>query len=177
LRLNAAIMADLEENMEPEEDEQAGGDERGQAGEQQLSQPPPTQPPPSSQPVVPQPGAATTTQGRKSAKKPEYPCLTCGKNVTSNAVECTSCAQWCHRPCSGLSNEAFKALDIQKKEVGVAFWGCRSFMAFNVKVNSQLQEAMRRQDLVEEKVERYARNTEQVSNKVDRLEQNSAGSE
>jgi hypothetical protein len=163
-------MADLDENMEPGEDEQAGGDERGQAGEQQSSQLPPSQPPPS-QLAVPQPGAATTTQGRNGVKKPEYPCLACGKNVTFNAVQCTSCAQWCHRPCTGLSTEAFKALEIQKKECGNAFWGCRSCMAFNVKVNSQLQEAMRRQDVVEEKMERYARNTEHNNGEINRLKE------
>jgi hypothetical protein len=160
-------MADLENHMDSDEgEEQVGGEENSQQEDQQSSQLPPTQP------TVPQPGATTAAQGRKGSKKPpEYPCLACGKNVTSNAVQCTSCAQWCHRPCSGLSVEAFKALDIQKKECGNAFWGCRSCMAFNVKVNSQLQEAMRRQDVVEEKVERYARNTEHNNGEINRLKE------
>jgi hypothetical protein len=161
-------MADLEEHMVPGDgEEQAGDDGNSQSGEQLSSQPPPTQP------AVPQPGTAPTAQGRKggSKKQPEYPCLACGKNVTSNAVQCTSCAQWCHKPCTGLSNECFKALELQKKECGNAFWGCRSCMAFNVKVNSQLQEAMRRQDVVEEKVERYAKNTEYNNNEINRLKE------
>jgi hypothetical protein len=160
-------MADLEDHMEPEDgEEQVGGEESSQPDDQHSSQPPPTQP------TVPQPGTATAAQGRKGSKKPpEYPCLACGKNVTSNAVKCTSCAQWCHRPCSGLSVEAFKALDIQKKECGNAFWGCRSCMAFNVKVNSQLREAKRRQDMVEEKVEHYVKNTEHNNSEINRLKE------
>jgi hypothetical protein len=170
LVINAATMADSDEHMGLEEDEQAAGEESSQPGDQLPSQQPPPQLP-LSQPAVPPTGAATTTQGRKGAKKqqPEYPCIYCGKNVTSNAVQCTSCAQWCHRPCTGLSNEAFKALEIQKKECGNAFWGCRSCMAFNVKVNSQLQEAMRRQTVVEEKMERYVRNTEHNNSEINRL--------
>jgi hypothetical protein len=142
---------------------QDGGDEGSQIIELQSSQ---------QKPVVPQPGTTTATQGRKGSKKPpDYPCLACGKNVTSNAVQCTLCAQWCHRTCTTLSAEGFKALEIQKRECGMAFWGCRSCMGFSLKVNNQLQEAMRRQDVVEEKVESFARNMDQRNGEMDRLKE------
>jgi len=40
-----------------------------------------------------------------------YPCVTCGKEVESDCIECEWCYKWEHRDCAGLSNDIHKVLD------------------------------------------------------------------
>lgn len=69
---------------------------------------------------------------KKATNTATNPCLGCNKNCTraQHSVRCTLCELWCHKACAGLSDEAFKGLDIQQKETGVAFWACRSCLGY-----------------------------------------------
>ena len=40
-----------------------------------------------------------------------YPCVTCGKEVESDCIECEWCYNWEHKDCAGLSNDIHKHLD------------------------------------------------------------------
>ena len=71
--------------------------------------------------------------------------------------------------CTGLSKEALKGLEIQAKEVGQAYWACRSCMSFNTKWNKQMREVSKRQETTEanvaensEKIEEVRRVTEEL---------------
>ena len=50
-----------------------------------------------------------------------YPCSYCGKNVISDAIECSLCMLWCHRSCAKLSK---KQLEILSKDND--YWYCKS---------------------------------------------------
>ena len=65
--------------------------------------------------------------------KSKYPCLYCAKNCASGAIQCTICTLWAHRACTKLSKEAIKGLEVQAKEVGLAYWACRSCLSFKNK--------------------------------------------
>jgi hypothetical protein len=116
--------------------------------------------------------APPSQQNRKTNKKqPEHPCVACGKNVTSNSVQCTLCNMWSHKACTNLSTEAFKGLEAQVREVGVAYWACRACLSFANKVNRQLQAAAKRQDEVEAKVDENCKATEQNTQEINKLRQ------
>jgi len=36
-----------------------------------------------------------------------YPCVTCGKEVDSECIECEWCYNWDHKDCVGLSNDIY----------------------------------------------------------------------
>jgi hypothetical protein len=65
--------------------------------------------------------------------------------------------------------EAFKGLEVQAKEVGTAYWACRSCMTFANKMNRQFQAVSKRQDEMEEKMENNLRDTRQNSQEIERL--------
>ncbi len=104
--------------------------------------------------------ATQDTEGpaRRKAKpsaKPANPCLVCRKSCTKAqySVKCTPCENWCHKSCAGLSDEAFKGLNLQIKEVGTAFWACKSCLSYATKVNHQFKKANERIDQVEKKAD------------------------
>jgi len=35
-------------------------------------------------------------------KAARWPCGVCGRGVSNNSIECTSCQNWVHRKCSGI---------------------------------------------------------------------------
>ena len=70
---------------------------------------------------------------------------------------------WCHMPCTKLSKEAIKGLEVQAKEVGQAYWSCRSCMSFNHKWNALMKENSRRQDETDSRVEENRRNIEEFT--------------
>jgi hypothetical protein len=112
--------------------EQVEEGERGNSEEMMIQEGPPSfsQTAPSSQQTTQHhvqqqlpPQQQPPQQSKKNNKKqPENPCITCGKNVTTNSVQCTLCTLWCHKACTNLSAEAFKGLEVQAREVGVAYW-------------------------------------------------------
>ena len=89
---------------------------------------------------------------KQPAGPPKDPCIYCGANCAKGAIQCAVCALWAHMSCTGLSKEALKGLEVQAKEVGQAYWACRSCMNFNNKWNTQMREVSRRQDETEAKV-------------------------
>ena len=96
------------------------------------------------QPGPPENGQHTKTTKQKKVKEPappgkKDPCIYCGKNCTKGCIQCAICALWSHMSCTGLSKEALKGLEVQAKEVGQAYWACRSCMSFNTKWNRQMK--------------------------------------
>jgi hypothetical protein len=73
---------------------------------------------------------------------------------------------WCHKQGTTLSAEAYKGLELQAKEIGIAYWVCRAFLSFAMKVNRQLQESSKRQDKMEQRIEVTAGSVKQ--NKQDK---------
>jgi hypothetical protein len=55
-------------------------------------------------------------------------CLGCGKKFAQKeaAVKCSICCLWCHKACSGLTNDFFKCLAEQYKATKRAYWACRA---------------------------------------------------
>jgi hypothetical protein len=104
-------------------------------------------------------------------RKPKHPCITCGKNVSGASVKCNLCSLWCHIQCTNLSAEAYKGLLLQAKEVGTAFWACRSCLSFATKMNRHLQESSRRQDMVEAKVDKNTNDISRNAQEVEELRQ------
>jgi DNA repair ATPase RecN len=90
-------------------------------------------------------------------------CLACGKQCTSQqfSVQCTLCSLWCHKDCGGISEAYFKALDLQMREMGTAFWACRSCMSFATKVNNQFRDMDRRIGEVSTKTEAVTKRVEE----------------
>jgi hypothetical protein len=153
-----------DEEMEPgntEEQEELPGLTQTAPPSQPQQQQQPQQVPPQQQP-----------QGKKGNKKqPDNPCIACGKNVTTNSVQCTLCTLWCHKACTNLSAEAFKGLEVQAREVGVAYWACRACLSFTNKVNRQLQATSKRQDELENKVDNNIRTTDNNTQELEKLKQ------
>jgi hypothetical protein len=146
-------------------DEQMEMGERREGEEEQeqaaLSQAvPPSQPHPQQQ----------QQQNKKGTKRqPDNPCIACGKNVTTNSVQCTLCTLWCHKACTNLSAEAFKGLEVQAREVGVAYWACRACLSFANKVNRQLQATSKHQDELENKVDSNIKATDNNTQEIEKL--------
>ncbi len=102
---------------------------------------------------------------KKAAQQGQNQCLSCQKNCTraQYSVKCTLCELWCHKGCSGLSDEAFKGLDTQAKETGMAFWACRSCLNFAKKVNNQFKKVDERAEKTEKKVEENRKGLEETT--------------
>ena len=101
---------------------------------------------------------------KQPAGPPKDPCIYCGANCTTGTIQCASCALWAHNSCTGLPKEALKGLEVQAKEVGKAYWACRSCMNFNNKWNPQMKEVSRRQDETDMRVDENSRLIEGVRN-------------
>ena len=113
-----------------------------------------------------EPSQNSKTSKTAKPKKPtgavQYPCIYCGNNAAKGVVQCTICALWCHMSCTGLSKEAIRGLEVQAKEVGLAYWACRACMNFNTKWNKQMSEVSKRQDETEARVERNSDRIDEV---------------
>ena len=103
-------------------------------------------------------------KGRKAAVTGPNPCLGCQKNCTKaqHSVRCTLCELWCHKNCAGLSEEAFRGLDIQQKETGTAFWACRSCLGYAKKVNNQFKRIEERIDNTDQSVDENKKSIEET---------------
>jgi hypothetical protein len=137
---------------EMEEQEMTAGELGGQELLAAGMQPPPA---PASQP----------------GRKPKHPCLACNKNVTGASVQCTLCNLWCHKQCTSLSDSAFKGILLQFKEVGTAYWACKSCLNFAAKMNKHLQEASKRQDMIEARVDKNSSSINKNAQDVEELRQ------
>ena len=72
--------------------------------------------------------------------------------------------------CAKISEEFFKSLELQKKEMGIAWWGCRSCVSFATKMNARFKEVDKRMDQLTERVDENTEGLEQVQEKVDKVE-------
>lgn len=108
--------------------------------------------------------------GTRGAEKD--PCLGCGKNCTGQqyCVYCTLCKLWCHKECAGLSDQLFKMLELQKKEVGHAFWACRSCMSFAQSITTKVQEVDRKVEELRGQVTENREGIERTKDDVKRME-------
>lgn len=66
-----------------------------------------------------------------------------------------------------MSDEGFKALQVQARELGQAFWACRSCLSFAVKMNSQMRVVTKQVEELKEKVEE---NTKLIQGNADSVE-------
>ena len=58
------------------------------------------------------PNSSPSAKDGKKKKDTEvlYPCVTCGKEVESECIECEWCYNWEHKDCVGLSNDIYEVL-------------------------------------------------------------------
>jgi hypothetical protein len=105
------------------------------------------------------------------APKETQSCLGCGKkfNKSDYSLQCTVCALWIHKTCSGISDEGFKFVNEQLQSTGMAYWACRPCTSYAMNMNHRLKQ-------VEEKVEKIAHTVEsnsaaikEVDRKVDQV--------
>jgi len=82
------------------------------------------------------------------------------------------CSLWCHKECARISEEFFKSLEIQKKEMGIAYWACRSCVSFATKMNAKFKEVDKRMDELTTKVDENAEELEQAQQKIEKVEKN-----
>jgi len=43
-------------------------------------------------------------------KAARWPCGVCGRGVSSNSIQCTSCQKWVHEKCSGIKDSMYKVM-------------------------------------------------------------------
>jgi len=43
-------------------------------------------------------------------KVARWPCGVCGRGVSSNSIQCTSCHKWVHKKCSGIKGSMYKVM-------------------------------------------------------------------
>jgi hypothetical protein len=77
-----------------------------------------------------------------------------------------------------MSDEGFKALQVQVKELGTAFWACKSCLSFALKMNTQMKAVTKQMEELKEKVEENtsmirgnAEGVEEVKRSVERVDQ------
>jgi hypothetical protein len=80
------------------------------------------------------------------------------------------CSLWCHKECARISEEFFKSLEIQKKEMGIAYWACRSCVSFATKMNTKFKEIDKRMDQLSERVDENSDGLELAQQKIDKVE-------
>lgn len=88
-------------------------------------------------------------------------CLACNKKCTGSqaSVFCQLCSLWCHKSCAGMSDAVFKSLALQMKEMGMAYWACRSCLNFATKTNALLKNMDKQMQTMNAKIEK---NTEKI---------------
>jgi hypothetical protein len=101
------------------------------------------------------------------APKETESCLGCGKkfNKSDYSLQCTVCALWIHKTCSGISDEGFKFVNEQLQSTGMAYWACRPCTSYAMSISHRLKQ-------VEERVEKIAQTVESSSaaiKEVDRM--------
>jgi hypothetical protein len=98
-------------------------------------------------------------------------CLGCGKKLkkSETSVQCTVCSLWCHKECAGISNEFIKFLEEQKRNTGLAYWGCRPCTVYAQGINHRLKEVERRLDTVEESSKKNEGSIARVEKKVEKI--------
>lgn len=93
-------------------------------------------------------------------------CLGCSKKFTKSdyALQCTVCALWIHKSCSGVSDEVFKVLDDQFKSSGTAYWACRPCTSYAKGINHRMKQ-------IEDRLGKVETETKTTTDKVKKTEQ------
>ncbi len=81
------------------------------------------------------------------------------------------CSLWAHKNCVKMSDAAFKALDIQQKETGVAYWVCRPCQSFAQRIQHQLGENNKRHEDTERKVDENSRKINENTAEINKLKE------
>lgn len=94
----------------------------------------------------------------KANQKENTNCLACNKKCTGSqaSVYCQLCSLWCHKSCAGMSDAVFKSLALQMKEMGMAYWACRSCLNFATKTNALLKNMDKQLQNMNTKIEKNA---------------------
>lgn len=118
---------------------------------------------------------ATQKKGPTTKKKAQNSadhCLSCGTKCKKGQASlfCTLCAIWCHKECAQISEAVFKSLRLQKKEMGMAYWACRSCLSFAQKVNTQFRGVAEKIGEVENRTVQNSYRIIKIQKSVDELE-------
>jgi Zn-finger protein len=70
-----------------------------------------------------------------------------------------------------MSDEVFKGLERQAKEMGQSFWACRSCLSFATKVNHQFKEVTEQMAKINNKVDENTREIKNTNTRVDSAEE------
>jgi chromosome segregation ATPase len=70
-----------------------------------------------------------------------------------------------------MSDEVFKGLERQAKEMGHSFWACRSCLNFATKVNHQFKEVTEQMAKINNKVDENTREIKSTNTRVDNAEE------
>lgn len=100
-------------------------------------------------------------------------CLACGKKLKKSevSVQCTVCGLWCHKECSGISNDFLRCLEEAKKNTGVAYWACRPCTVYAQGMNHRMKEIERRLDAVEDTGKKNTEDIVRVEKNMDKLKE------
>ena len=79
-------------------------------------------------------------------------------------MQCTVCGLWAHKTCSGVTDEIFTLIDLQKKATGKSYWACRPCTVYPEGMNHRMRQ-------IEEKIERVEKATEENAANVKEIEQ------
>lgn len=104
---------------------------------------------------------AKAKKAPKSGPKENTNCLACNKKCTGSqaSVFCQLCSLWCHKTCAGMSDAVFKSLALQMKEMGMAYWACKSCLNFATKTNALLKNMDKQLQTMNAKIDK---NTEDI---------------
>ena len=92
-----------------------------------------------------------------------YPCVTCGKEVESECIECEWCYNWEHKDCVGLSNDVYKALDGAPANVMFFCTNCESKVKLALKFFVDIQQ---KQQALDDKLEKKLESVETALTKA-----------
>jgi hypothetical protein len=89
-------------------------------------------------------------------------CLSCGKKFAQKeaSVKCSVCGLWCHKSCSGLTNDFFNCMAAQFKATKRTYWACRACGAYAEGMNHRLREI---QDQATEAIRIGQENSEEIA--------------
>lgn len=103
-------------------------------------------------------------------KEPKYPCLACGKNVSSNSISCNVCMRWSHAACSGLDPGVLKYFELQQTESGSHSWSCKGCNIAYAALNTRIRQIENRTKILEQQVTVNTASCQQVDSRVDKVE-------
>ena len=92
-----------------------------------------------------------------------YPCVTCGKEVESECIECEWCYNWEHKDCVGLSNDVYKALDGAPANVMFFCTNCEPKVKLALKFFVDIQQ---KQQALDDKLEKKLESVETALTKA-----------